>query len=280
MATQHFPGWLRVILLILTIASFYPQLRLLWTRKDGSGISLSYLLLNLICATEQFLLAFIYYTMPDGESSMFVETPKSWGDWVNLVQLGVGWVGMGAVFGLCLLYPSDSRLRHKIGVVVVYIAFLCISLIPAILLVSVGSKSDHHSSEDDFMFALFTGGHFVFLSPVITLLGLLSVVFQASRLWKGSPLRALSLPGLKAQAILFAVLAVTWPFRVTYLGNAVWDCFGSWFSGVNWFMFVGWPAVDSAVYAIIQAVLLGLARKCNSELDAVGEREPLLRNRE
>lgn len=80
------------LLLGLSIISFLPQLQLLWTTKNSSGLSLCYLLFNLICATEQFLLAFLYNNNPEAEPNMFVESPGSLGDWLNLIQITVIWI--------------------------------------------------------------------------------------------------------------------------------------------------------------------------------------------
>ena len=105
-----FPNWLReyvyfpyTLLLILTISpprilliisfvSFLPQLHLLWARKDASGISLYYVLYNLISATEQLTIAFtIMVNMTDGADA-FVHKPRSAGDWLNLSHMIVVWL--------------------------------------------------------------------------------------------------------------------------------------------------------------------------------------------
>lgn len=47
-------------MLALVFASFAPQFRLVSLRKDATGISLAYLLGNLICSTEHFFLVLLY----------------------------------------------------------------------------------------------------------------------------------------------------------------------------------------------------------------------------
>lgn len=76
------------ILLVLTFASFLPQIRRIWVRRDASGISLRYVLFNLIAASEQFAVNFVYaylYTPGYGEEP-FVHDPMTDGDWLNLAQ--------------------------------------------------------------------------------------------------------------------------------------------------------------------------------------------------
>lgn len=108
---DSFPNWLRVyvcslhahcstltlttplrILLIISVLSFLPQLCLLWARKEASGISLYYVLYNLISATEQLTISFtLLVNMTDGADA-FVHRPRSTGDWLNLSQIIVVWL--------------------------------------------------------------------------------------------------------------------------------------------------------------------------------------------
>lgn len=75
------------VLLVLSFASFLPQLQLLWLRRDSSGISLYYVLFNLIIATELFTIDLAMLTSVDG-GDIFVHSPASTGDWLNLAQFG------------------------------------------------------------------------------------------------------------------------------------------------------------------------------------------------
>lgn len=59
---------------------------------DCQGISLGYLLLNLISATEQFTIGFFILVNHKGGTDLFVETPVTTGDWLNLTQLTLIWV--------------------------------------------------------------------------------------------------------------------------------------------------------------------------------------------
>lgn len=80
------------ILCFLTFLSFLPQLRRILAKKDSTGISLYYLLYNLISATEQFTLGF-YFVISDSLSrEVFVHYPVNTGDWLNMAQLTVVWL--------------------------------------------------------------------------------------------------------------------------------------------------------------------------------------------
>lgn len=64
-------------LLLLTLASFIPQLHRLNELKTYDGISFIYTFLNLFVATEQLAL---------GSHFLVTTTHRSLGDWLNFVQ--------------------------------------------------------------------------------------------------------------------------------------------------------------------------------------------------
>jgi uncharacterized protein with PQ loop repeat len=80
----------------LSFVSFLPQLRLLYTRKDSAGLSLFYLLFNLIVATELFTFSFLLVVNSGmeekGKPDMFVHNPLDAGDSINLAQFALVWV--------------------------------------------------------------------------------------------------------------------------------------------------------------------------------------------
>jgi hypothetical protein len=80
----------------LSFVSFLPQLRLLYARKDSVGLSLFYLLFNLIVATELFTLSFLlvvnYAREEGGGADLFVHNPPDTGDRINLAQFTLVWV--------------------------------------------------------------------------------------------------------------------------------------------------------------------------------------------
>ncbi|PWY72769.1 hypothetical protein BO83DRAFT_408483 [Aspergillus eucalypticola CBS 122712] len=276
------PSWLRIFLMGLSIFSFLPQLRLLWATKNSSGLSINYVLINLICATEQFLLVLLYNNTPDAEPNMFVENPGSLGDWMNLIQITVVWILSGLTFTLSLRYPSDSSFRVKRSAALSYIAYLLVAVVPPVCVVLTTRRGeDPPTSEIEWQFALWSGVHLIFVNPVMTLLSFSAVFCQAPKLLKGvSPPRALSLPGLAIQAVVFTVLALSWPFRFVYL-DPDWNVFASWFALYTWYVSVGWTAVDCAVFALVQVILLWLAcrNRKHWQLAEDGETEPLLANR-
>lgn len=76
---------------MLSLASFLPQLQLLCLRRNSSGISLYYVLFNLVVTTEIFTIDLAILTGVEG-SDIFVHNPASPGDWLNLAQFGIVWV--------------------------------------------------------------------------------------------------------------------------------------------------------------------------------------------
>ncbi|PYH39132.1 uncharacterized protein BO87DRAFT_297743 [Aspergillus neoniger CBS 115656] len=270
------PSWFRILLLGLSIYSYIPQLQLLWTTKNSSSLSLCYLLFNLICATEQFLLAFICISNPD--PNVFVEDRGSLRDWLNLIQITVVWLLSGLTS-----YPSTSSFRQKLYAALWYIIFLLIAVLPALCVAATPDLNKEDPSwAHELLFVMMSSVHVIFVSPVTTILAFGALFCQTPKLRKGVPSpRALSLRGLALQTGVFSVLALTWPFRIIYLGPE-WDILSSWFALFNWYMLVGWVAVDSAVIALVQGILLWLAYRNRKywRFDEGDETEPLLANRE
>jgi hypothetical protein len=83
------------ILLLLSFISFLPQLRLPYLRKNSSGLSLIYVLCNLIIATELLTVSFVLvvnYATEEAKPGIFVHDPPDVGDKINLAQFALVWV--------------------------------------------------------------------------------------------------------------------------------------------------------------------------------------------
>ena len=73
--------------------SFVPQIHRILSRRDWTGISLLYLLFNLIVATENFTLGSqITVVARDLDRPGMVRYPRTIGNWLNLAQLGAVWL--------------------------------------------------------------------------------------------------------------------------------------------------------------------------------------------
>ena len=175
--------------------------------------------------------------------------------------------------GLNLYHKPTSRLRKTL-VVAIYIGFLIISLVPVIAdavsdIFCPPDRPNCPEHERDAI-ALFQGLHAVILLPVFTTIPIIIGIFKQAR----STLQTQSLTGLKLQTTAFILSALFWVPRV----SAPWDLY---LDGghpiiiiVNaWYHMVGFVAVDDAVFAGGQGVLLWLSLRQNME---EGEREPLL----
>ncbi|KAH8756568.1 hypothetical protein F5883DRAFT_649172 [Diaporthe sp. PMI_573] len=272
-----FPDWLRIVLLVLSFASFLPQLQLLWLRRDSSGISLCYVLFSLVVATELFTIDLSILTSAEG-GEIFVHSPASTGDWLNLAQFGTVWLMWALIFTACIVfYPRDRPYTVPAIVSTIYTGYLLISLVPLIVVpASTGPEEDRKWFD-----GLFTGFHIIILNPLITILGVASLYPQA-RTILGRPSDsghgALSLVGLAVQAVLFLLLGLTWPGRLAWPGPMFRRAFSSWFQ------MVGYVAFDYIIFAVVQAVLLSIAvrhsgrrvRVDDERVETASERDPLL----
>jgi hypothetical protein len=121
--------------------------------------------------------------------------------------------------------------------------------------------------------ALYHGIHTLLLSWIITGLGVAAVFFQARETVTRSPCQALSRVGLAAQAVVFALVAVSWVMRVGFpweLLDGRQVTFGVF---TTWYELVGWAAVDNAVFALGQGVLWEVVSRHQVKGDNVSESE-------
>ncbi|RFU80712.1 hypothetical protein TARUN_1481 [Trichoderma arundinaceum] len=314
------PNWIRMsaiphppkplsILLVLSLFSFFPQLRELWLRRNASGISPYYVLFHLISATELFALAFFFVVNTPREeppaSDAFVHKPPQPGDYLNLAQMALVWVLWLIVFAAVLLLPSQDSSHHpghRYGisghngqgnntngsasarnpatpiVLPIYIAFLFISLIPVVV---DAAWPSHDADYHKWGLALFHGAHAFFIYPIIVTLILASFFPQRNQILQhppGTPSSSLSLIGLAVQAVVFALLAMSWIWRLVFPWDEFVDgdplFYGLW----TWYQTVGFVPVDHAAFALVQAALLAVAILHQRPWFAGGESESLLAN--
>jgi hypothetical protein len=159
----------------------------------------------------------------------------------------------------------------------IYVSFLLISVIP-VFTDAITSRKDEQYHK--WAGALFHGVHSLFINPVVTILGISALFFQAREtMSRPEGPAALSVVGLAVQAVVFAVVALVWPARLVFPWH---ELGGRVTMGVliTWYQLVGFVAVDNAVFALVQAVLLWLIMRRghggSSEVDS-GEIEPLVR---
>ncbi|KAJ5752006.1 hypothetical protein N7520_008923 [Penicillium odoratum] len=232
------------ILFLLSGASYLPQLHRIWVHGDCQGISLGYLLLNLISATEQFTIGLFVLVNHKRGTDLFVEIPITTGDWLKLTQL--------TLISIMPLF-IDAVNRNFFG-----------------------PPEWRRWGE-----AFFSGYHAMFMNPIVTILVLVALPCQA-RAMHAQPVRdlkSLSLLGLLAQGVIFGVVAVSWTMRVRSMDLSSRDVVAyRLLTFVSWYQMVGWAAVNNAVFALVQILLLCLARNWRGEKMAMadGEREPLL----
>ncbi|TPR04213.1 short chain dehydrogenase family protein [Aspergillus niger] len=192
------PNWIRIILLILSIASFLPQLQRIWRTKQFTGLSLSYVLCNLMSATEQFtLLVFLLVNQTENVDVIH----KTTGDWINLAQLSA--LLIITRFSLGLYYPSDQHSRgRKVSALLLYVVHLLISVVPIVAdaidyyLISAGEDVAYRN----FGLDIFGGCHYGFIHPATTVVGIYAWFPQNDELRCQTQLHSLSQTGLAAQA--------------------------------------------------------------------------------
>ncbi|KAL3465922.1 hypothetical protein BJX64DRAFT_251277 [Aspergillus heterothallicus] len=256
MTDDSLPNFARIILLFLTAISFIPQLHRLFWKKNSLGLSPSYVLCNLIVATEQFALMFyMMISMPEAAGDSFVHDPHTVGDWLNFVQMTITWILFLFVFILTIHYRPSNRAKR--GYVCIYIIYLLISLIPlAIDLIGLTPHLATPSWPENDLRELWAVTHGLLLNALMPPLAAIALIPQAAQIWKhiGDPARhpGLSVLGLAIQSGILASVAVSWNFRVSFVGYGAKFDFG-------WFWDYGWPVVENGVVAGVEALLALLA---------------------
>ncbi|KAL2861650.1 hypothetical protein BJX68DRAFT_223006 [Aspergillus pseudodeflectus] len=292
-AYNEVPNSVRVILIALTAISFLPQLYRLDVKKNSLGISPSYVLCNLIVATEQFaILFYLLVSVPEAGGDMLVHEPRTAGDWLNFAQLATTWVLFLTLFILTITYRPAHR--EKRDHVIIYILYLLITLVP-LFLDFIGLTPYFATPEwpetdlrENWAFI-----HGLFLNTLMPAFAFLALFPQMAQIWKhvgdteGYP--GLSVLGLAIQAWVFVALAVSWAWRISYSD-------GDYGKGeIPWFWSYGWPVVETGMIAAVQAFLVLVAwwrgsverRERRNGLQGLGEededdaaedweREPLL----
>ncbi|VBB84422.1 Putative protein of unknown function [Podospora comata] len=251
------PDWLRGIFLILTLLSFEPQIARIYHRRDSTGISLYYVLFNLIIATELFTISFFHLVNNRCEGSdSFAHDPPNLGDLFNLAHFTAVWIAWIIILLLTIIYSPTTR--DTSNIMLIYVSFLTISLIPLFLDALFADTADPYHK---WVLGFFSAIHMMFINPGVFFLCFLAMGAQAREIIRHRHEdSALSLLGLAVQAVLFAVLSVTWSGRLVFQWDKIPDGnFLNWRVFVFWFQAVGFVVYDYAVFAIGQGVLLALA---------------------
>ncbi|KAJ4393100.1 hypothetical protein N0V93_002307 [Gnomoniopsis smithogilvyi] len=264
-----------IFLALLSTLSFVPQLLRLTSRGDNSGISLTYVLLCLISATQQLTLGGIYTAFAKKSALFAWLWPLSMTDWVNLAQLLIVWVGMFVLFIACLSTTPNAPVA-KCFAILIYLSVLMITLVPlVIILVDYARRRDADNSSGFSAQEMFLFGLIRFLVPIVTFLAVVAFYPEARAILSRPPndMGSLSLAGLAVQALVFAAVAVSWVYRVKWPEPSavpVQETFG-------WYRLVGWAAVNNAIFAATQALLFWLAyTRTEAPSSRSGETNPLL----
>ncbi|KAH7412440.1 hypothetical protein BKA64DRAFT_702564 [Cadophora sp. MPI-SDFR-AT-0126] len=271
-------NWLRIILSIASLISFIPQIQGIISKRSSAGISLAYMLLNTISATEQFAVGFYFIVTHNDDTDFFVSEPRNFGDWLNLAQPTIVWlmflilqdsqlllvclllsklsVLTRTSFALCLWYAPSTAPKKRI--VALYSSFLLISVVPVL----IDFLSPFKDPDEDFWAnVVFSFVHTQYVNPLVTCGAIAALYFQ----WYNAAAAALSQDGLVVQAVVFAIVALSWTARLRFQleggeghevgpppGSGLWVVM--WLRA--WYEFVGWAAVDNGVFALVQAALL------------------------
>ena len=289
------------LLLAVSLASFLPQLGVLLVRRDSSGMSPFYVLSNLLCATEQLAVMFLSAVITPDEP-LIVHSPLTLGDWINLGHTAAVWVLWLVVYvhnsPPLLLLASVTRLttvrrrRPRFVLSLIFLpghggsraaaAAICfvhlfVSVVPQFVAVLFlpDPKQGVYINLD--LIQILFWGHILLVLPATTVMRILGVWLQARELVSHPPglPSPLSKASLRLQAVVFAVVAVSWLGRLpSHADNVLGDSLS--------LTLIYWFAINDGILAAGQARLLWLVggSRTESTIAATSEEtEPLLGRR-
>ncbi|CAG9941599.1 unnamed protein product [Clonostachys rosea f. rosea IK726] len=266
-------------LLALNWGSFIPQVRRLRRKRDSSGVSLTYVLFNLINATEQF--AFTTFLTVNDLGGLLVGNPHSRGDQINLVQFAGVFFLWSLIFVSSVRFPSNDNLRGlKLAICpTIFILYLLFAVVPLFLqraTLSPGAPGD--APYEGWIVSWAVLIHQSYLFPLTSILCLASLIPQMHLIHSRRRRGSLSFKGLGIQGTVFSIEAVGWVGRLAF----PWDDF----KGqpklnvlILWYQRVGWIPINYAFMALVQKALfwiLILHRLHGNGRSRERERRPLL----
>jgi len=169
-------------------------------------------------------------------------------------------------FAVATWYPPDRQIE-KVIVTIGYLALAYGSFLPVLPYFSKSYRENGHRG-----LALFLATHTYWVNWFVSF-GIFPVsLFCQWLCMKGQPVpRSLSVEGLAAQSVAFVLTGVSWTWRMT-VDKATW---------AEWYMFVGYAAVDNLLFGVVQGILClfvcGKTRPVESQ-DDEDETRPLLPN--
>ncbi|KAL3459213.1 hypothetical protein BJX64DRAFT_265232 [Aspergillus heterothallicus] len=180
MNTTMFPDWLRIILSLLTIASFIPQFHLIWARKNADGISLLYVFYSLVAATEQFALNFGFIALIEPTNDkVFVHNPRTVGDWLNFAQTLIFMALFLVFFILALWFPSKgSTPTQKRLILGTYTVYVLGAVVPLFACAIINSINDDQSAWRKLPMVLTFAPHMMGLNYAATTAVMLGTYYQ------------------------------------------------------------------------------------------------------
>lgn len=169
-----------------------------------------------------------------------------------------------------ILYFSPLHLGTKTLLVIIYGAVIVVEF--GVLIEVASVTRDKHNGSDSWLSGLLAALHALCLNPLATVLQIAAAFPQLRQLNSQSDLGALSIKSLGFQALLFLVLAISWPLRIFLNEGVRWPF---QMNLISWYQLIGWAPVNSLIFAIVQGLLWHRATQLEHE-SWPGETERLL----
>ncbi|CAK4033681.1 Hypothetical predicted protein [Lecanosticta acicola] len=255
--------------LVISAASYLPQLNKIEQQQSCAGISSAHVMLNLVSMTDQFAWSFYLLAANSAVADIIVQSPPTPRDWLNLIQHAVLWTYQ-LLFFVLFLYYAGLHPSVKALLVLLFVILLLVEFVPIFGVVALIQRDIIGVKE--WLPAFVTGIHFLVYIPLATAVGAGTFSSQWRLLNERDNVGAFSTNSSSIQSIVFLVLAFCWPSRLHLPAGANWP---GRVRLVSWYQMFGWASVDGLVFAVSQGILWWQARRLGENL-LQEEGQPLL----
>ncbi|KJX94036.1 pq loop repeat protein [Zymoseptoria brevis] len=254
----------RWVLVVLSAASFVPQLYRILARGKLEGISPWTILFGQLVATHSLAMA---------DSGDFA----------------VVWICQLALFcSYMFLPPFDSAASHrKVFFALIYLCFATITLYPTINGTFLPRGDENDWGKWRFMYWSLLISPMVSIGPIMQLIGIYAGHIQVRVTHSHRSPGSLHFRALPLQAVVFTLVGASMIFRIK-IAAFTWEENPALPPAINtplfnlirglpiWYLLVGWATVNNLIFSISQGVLWRVVRSQMEIGGATGEREPLL----
>ncbi|KAI9149955.1 hypothetical protein HJFPF1_09702 [Paramyrothecium foliicola] len=204
-----------------------------------------------------------------GEKISIISFPLSAGDWLNLAQFFVVWMGHLIAFIQYLIYPPVHS-KAQTAMAIVYVLLFLAYIFPLTVIANQTKDDDGEiMSVREFNSIVYYMIVAVGMNSILSILAICGWIPQAQTMKRRSDPGSLSILGLSFQAVVFLIVGLSWLFRMPGAREL-------WFYLPALYTSAGWAFVDNVFFAASQGIIWVIAKRSSIAALLAEETSPLL----